>query len=114
MSFTETREAIAAAASVAGANVTPHRRQTLQPHQGFVVWTNRAQPANRLGWMDTWQVWIALPQDVAAAEKWMDEHLPTVLASLDAELIVTRAFPAKLSLDTGESSGVVIEGAREG
>lgn len=112
-----TRTAIAAAVNaVEGVNVTAYRRQQLTPYEGFVHLVRRVKPGNRLGWMDTWQVWIALPQDVAAAEAWTDTALPALLEAADDELIVTSAFPAELQTAPGAPTvpGLVIEGAREG
>lgn len=117
MSTAATRAAVAAAASsVTGVNVTAYRRQNLAPLQGFVHFTRRARSGNRIGWVDTWQVWVALPTDVEAAEKWADDHLPELLDALRAELVITSAFPAELLPGTGAPTvpGLVIEGAREG
>lgn len=118
MSIATTRAAIATAANASdtGVNITPKRRQNLAPLQGFVVLSRRVRPPNRLGWMDTWQVWLALPQDVAMADDWSDENLPVLLEALKGELIVTSAFVAELQPVPGAPvvPGLVIEGAREG
>lgn len=117
MTAAESRAALAAAASsVTGVNVTAYRRQNLAPFEGFVHFTRRARSGNRIGWMDTWQVWLALPPDPATAEAWMDTNLPDLLAALRRELVITSAFPAELQPAVGSPTvpGLVIEGAREG
>lgn len=110
-----TRTAIADAAStVTGVTCTPYYRQSLRPGDACVRLARRDRDASRLGWIDTWQVWLALPQDVAAAEAWLDAHMADLVAALRPELVVTSIAPAELVLGANTVSGAVIEGARAG
>lgn len=114
----EVRADIAAAAStVAGVNCTPYYRQSLRPGDACVRLASQARSGNKFGYVNTWQIWLALPQDVAKAEKWLDEHGPELLAALKPEFIhgVSRVTPAELVLGGGKTTnGVIYEGAREG
>lgn len=108
-----TRTDIATAASaVDGVNVTPDYRQTLKVGEGFVKWSGRVVDDSRLGWIDTWQVWLGLPQDRAAGEAWITEHLDALLDALDVELVVTAALAADLVIGTTKTNGLIIEGTR--
>lgn len=107
------REDLAAAAStVTGVTVAAEYRQSLTPYFGFVKWGSRVRDDSGLGWMDTWQVWIALPQDVKTAEAWLSEHLAELIAAIDDELVVTTVIPADLVLEGGSTNGLIIEGTR--
>lgn len=110
-----TRAEIAAAATLAGiTNVTAHYRQSLKTGDGFVELVSRARGDNGFGWVDTWGVWIGLPQDVKAAEQWLEEHLAALMESIDRELVVITAGPANRVLGGQVSNGVSITGTREG
>lgn len=114
----EARTAIAAAAStVTGVKCTPYYRQSLKPGDACVRLLVRTKAVNGFGFVDTWQVWLALPQDVATAEKWLDEHGAALLEALKPEFIggIQTVTPAELVLGTGASTnGVIYQGAREG
>lgn len=114
----EARTAIAAAAStVAGVNCKPYYRQSAKPGDACVRLASRAKAGNGFGYVDTWQVWLVLPQDLAAAEKWIDEHGPELEAALEQEFIggVATVTPADLQFGNGPGvNGVIYEGAREG
>ncbi|GAA1977523.1 hypothetical protein GCM10009798_43430 [Nocardioides panacihumi] len=114
MSLTDDRQVIAAAAStVTGIDCEPSYQQSLTPGDGFVrlAVSNRAD--NGFGFVNTWQVWIALSQDVATAEEWMDDHLSEVIDALDPVLLITSATPSELILAGGASiNGLIVEGAR--
>lgn len=106
------RTDIAAAFATAVADVTAEYRQSLQPYSGFVKWNGRDIDDSGLGWIDTWQVWIALPQDVKTAEQWLSDHLTGLLAAANTELFVTSATPAELVLEANRTNGLIIEGTR--
>jgi hypothetical protein len=107
-----TRTAIALAASgVADVNVTEYYRQSLKPGDGFVKWVGCSQGDELLGYVDVWQVWLAIPQDVKAAEKWLEDHLSALMAALHTEVIVTSATPAELLLGATAVNGLIIEGS---
>jgi len=116
MSLLEDREAIAAAAStVEGIACSAHYRQSLTAGTASVRLAASNRASNGFGFVHTWQVWIALTQDVAAAERWMDAHLSELVTALDPELLVTSVTPSELVLAGGGSiNGLIVEGAREG
>lgn len=106
------REDIAAAATGTDlVNVTAHYRQSLKPFDGFVRWGGQVQGSERLGYVDTWEVWLALPQDVVAAERWLEANLSTLVAAIDSEVIVTSADPAELVLGSTAVNGLIIRGS---
>lgn len=108
------REDIAAAATIAGVtNVTPYYRQSTKPGDGFVQLLELNRGDNGFGFMATWQVVIFVAQDVAAAEKWMENHLATLIEELEPELIVTSAGPDTALLPSGATNTITITGARE-
>lgn len=115
---TEDREAIATAAStVTGVKCSPYYRQSLKPGDACVRLQVRTRSANGFGYVNTWQVWLALPQDVAAAEKWLDTHSDALEEALAREFIggVQTITPAELVLGNGATTnGVIYQGAREG
>lgn len=108
------REEIAAAATIDGlTNVTPYYRQTLKPREGFVRLVSRERGDNGFWWMDTWQIWIALEQDIPKNEKWLEDHLNDLMAAAGEQLNVTSAAPMELGLST-VVPGLIIAGTREG
>lgn len=111
-----TREDIATRATIAGVTkVTPFYRQSLKPGDGFVEFAGKVRGDNGFGWIDTWNVWIAVPQDVEAAERWLEEHMQDVIDEVDIrELIVTTAGPSNRLLGGQVVNGLVITGTREG
>lgn len=113
MSALGVRTAIATAAStVAGVSVSTHFKQTAKSGDGMVR-LERINYPNPFGGVVTWQVLVILPQDLATAEKWLDEKLPLLVEAVGNELVVQSATPQQLALDTGNVPCVVIEGFRE-
>lgn len=109
------REEIASAASLTDVtSVTPYFRQSLKAGDGFVRLASRVRGDNGFGWVDTWEVWLALPQNVPDAERWMETHLGDLMASIDDELVVTSAAPAELALPNAVVNGLIVAGTREG
>lgn len=109
------RQALAAAVStVDGVTCTPYYRQALGPGQGMVRLARTEPAANGFGHVNTWQIWIGLPQDMTAAEMWIDDHAQALLAALKRELVGTRATPAELVITPGSPAvyGLVLEGSR--
>ncbi|HSX66670.1 hypothetical protein [Nocardioides sp.] len=101
-------------AAGATVNVTARYRQTLTPFEGFVRLARKAIDDSRLGFMDTWQIWLALPQDVATAEEWIDNHGDALLAAVNTEATALDLTPSVLVLDANSVPGIVITAAREG
>lgn len=107
------RADIAAAMTATGVvNVTGAYRQTLKPGEGMVRWAGTSQASNRFGWVTTWQVWIALPQDVAAAEVWVDANMAALVDAANNEMTVTQVSPQQLALGDTLTNGLIIEGGR--
>lgn len=114
MSNAATRAALAAAAAtVEGINCTAYYRQSLAPGDAFVRLSSRTRSENGFGFMDTWQIWLALPQDAVAAEKYLDSHVGEITAAISAEVIVTTVTPSELVLGANSVNGVIFEGVRE-
>jgi hypothetical protein len=110
-----TREDLAAAAStVTGLKVTPYYRQNLTSGNGFVRMAVRNRPANGFGWLDTWEIWIAGPSDVEAAEKWIEAKAEPLLAALADHLLIQSLTPSDLAIGTTTTPGIVVSGVREG
>lgn len=109
------REVLAAAAStVEGISVTPWFRQTTKAGQGMVRLDRRIRDESGLPYFNNvWQVLIVLPQDIAAAEKYLEQKLDALLEALSEQMAVSTATPQQLAIDTGTVPVVVIEGTRE-
>lgn len=108
------REDIAASAStVDGITVLPYYVQTTQVGTGMVR-LDRTDYPDRFGGLDTWQVIVVLPDDVAAAETYIEEKLPLLVAALRFELAVRWAEPRELVLKDGPNLPVlIVAGQRE-
>lgn len=108
------RDTIADAANtVTGVNVSPRFRQSLKVGDGVVWWVRREREAGGFGWVDTWQVFIALPQDMPAAEKWLTDTMPELVEALDTELFVTAAEPIEFRpAGINPINGVAVTGTR--
>ncbi|KRF19660.1 hypothetical protein [Nocardioides sp. Soil796] len=115
MSAAEVRQALADAAStVEGITCFPYYKQMTKPG-GACVRKDRTEYPNDFGGVNTWQVVVILPQDQAAAEKFMDEKTPLLVAALSPEMRVTEAYPTVTVLPDGGSAvnTVLIQGNRE-
>ncbi|MFT4010871.1 MAG: hypothetical protein QM655_12615 [Nocardioidaceae bacterium] len=111
----EVREALAAAASsLDGVTCTPYYRQSTKTGDAWVHLASRAPGSTGFGYVDTWQVVVVLPQDLVAAEKWLDVRLSELLAALEPELVITTVTPTELALPSASSvNAVLVVGARE-
>lgn len=109
----EVRNAISAAASsVSGVNCTPYFRQSTKTGDAMVRFDRMNRDDSGFGFMVVWQVVLMLPQDVAAAEKYLEEKTPALIAALSEELVITSVTPQQLALDTGYVPCVFFEGNR--
>lgn len=112
--MSEVRQKLADAASrVDGVNVTPYFRQTTKPGQGMVRLDRMTRSANGFGFMNTWQIIILLPADIAAAERWLENNTSDLVHEIEQELILLSVTPQQLALDSGTIPVVIIEGNRE-
>lgn len=107
------RDDIAAAMNATGlVDVTAYYRQSLKPFDGFVKFQQLLPTSNRFGYMTTWQVWLALPQDMRAAETWVETHLNALVDAFNTECVPSSVTPAELVLGANSVNGLIIEGAR--
>jgi hypothetical protein len=107
-----TRTDLAQAATLDGVtNVTPLYRQSLRPGDGFVRLGQRRRAANGFGYIQDWEVWIAVPDDLAAAETWLDTHLAAITETVDAVIVVTTVTPSQLVLGSATANGIVLAGS---
>ena len=114
MSPDEIRTELAQAVNgTAGIKCSTHYRQSLKAGDAFVRFASRGRDGSTLGYADTWQVWVALSQDVTTAERWLDEHLDEVCEALTPVLNLNTTTPAELALGGNTVSGVIFEGIRE-
>lgn len=109
------REEIAEAAStVSGVHVTPYFRQLTKAGEGFVSMGPRQRGDNGFGYVVTWIVLVALPQDLKAAEVWLDANLEPLMAAIDTEILVQSATPDTFTFrDGATTNAVAITGVRE-
>lgn len=113
MSDHEDRKAIAAAVNnVDGLDCSANFRQTTRPGSGAVQWAGLDRAGNGFGYMNRWNVLVILPQDVAAAETWLEAHLDELLDNVARELVIQTANPEQIITDSGTLLAVVIEGVR--
>ena len=101
-----------AASTVEGINCTPYFRQSTKPGDAMVRLDRMDRDSSGFGFMAVWQVVVMLPQDLAAAEKYLDEKVAALVTAISEELVVTRVAPQQLALDTGLVPVVFIEGNR--
>lgn len=108
------RAAIAAAANtVAGVTCSEYTRQ-LEKTGDALVRLDAVNYPDKFGGVGTWEVFVILPQDIKAAEQWLDTNVEALKVALCAEMVVTTVTPTSIRYDTGiERPGVVIQGIRE-
>lgn len=105
-----TREDIATALTETGlVRVTPGYRSTIKAHEGIVKWAGRVPGDEGLGYLDTWEIWLGVGADLAAAEAWLTDHLDALISSLDRVALVTGATPAELVLGANIINGLILE-----
>ena len=107
------RQALADAANtVEGITVAPYFKQTTKPGSGMVR-RDRTEYPTPFGGLVTWQVLVFLPQDLAAAEKYLDEKGPQLAQALSPQMSVSAVEAQQLALDTGAVPIALIQGTRE-
>jgi hypothetical protein len=108
------REELAEAANtVEGLDVSPTYRQSLAPKQGLVRFARRDRPQNGFGWLETWQVWIAMAQDLYGAELALEVIQDELMDALGDVMTVTSLVPSDLVLPNNPIvPGIVVEGVR--
>jgi NADPH-dependent ferric siderophore reductase len=107
------REEIAAAASTAdGVDCSPLYRLVSNPGQAYVEWLRDDFP-NKFGGESYYGVVVALPQDLAAAQAWIEEHKAALWVACAEAMEVTQVRPELvLQTDNPSQRVVVVEGHR--
>lgn len=115
------REEIAAAARTVeygdddtSLDVTEYYRQSVRPGTGFVRLADKNRAENGFGYIDTWDVLVALPQDIVSAEKFIEQIQGPLLAALEGVMHVQSLTPTSIIFDAQTVPGIVVTGAREG
>lgn len=108
------RAAIATAANVA---LGPKRcagyyRSSIRPGDAWVSFARYDRDDTGLGFMAAWEVRVALPQDLEAAERWVDDHADDLADAIAEHLIITAVVMVTLVTDGGNVPGLVVEGVR--
>lgn len=111
---TDKAEIVAAANTVPGVNASTTWRQMTKPGNGSVLFSGVARADNGFGWIATWTLTIAIPQDLRAAETWLDEHTAPLIDAIDGiALVITTVDAQTLILpDTNAIYALVITGTR--
>lgn len=110
-----TREQIAAAANaVDGIEITPYYELVSTPGQGWVERLRTEYP-NKFGGEDYWGIVVVLPQELKAAQLWVDEMQPRIVNALQGStILVSAARPQFIPVPDNQSiRALVIEGHRE-
>lgn len=111
MSF---RADLATAISVVdGVHCTAYHRQTTNPGEAMIRLDRRIRSENGFGYMNTWQVVVILPQNLAQAEGWIDTHGDELIDAAANHLVVQSLVPGQLPVGSTLVPCVVLEGVRE-
>jgi hypothetical protein len=105
-------EIAAALDAVDGLSCTAKYRQVSRPGESVVRFDNVVRDVTGFGFIVTYQALVVLPQDLRAAEAWVDANLDTIVAALAPVLVVGEAAPVNLQLDTGVVPALQITGTR--
>lgn len=105
-------EIATAVSSVEGVSCTPYFRQNSRTGDASVKLARLDPASNGFGMVAVFQVWIALPQDLTAAEKWIDDHHAAIADALRREWVLTAVTPAEFVIGTSSINGVIYEGTR--
>ena len=106
-------ELAAAASSVEVIRCRPYYTQDTRVGAAFVR-LDRVEFPNRFGGVAHWVVVVVLDQDLAAAEKFIEDQLPALVEALQPVLVVTSALPQRMEFpDAGVLPCVFINGHRE-
>ena len=108
------REAIADAAStVPGITATPYFVPSTNPGTAYVRLDHVEYP-NRFGGVAFWDLVVILPQDYAAAERYVEEKVPAIREAIQEHLAIDRVTPQQLQISgVGTLPAVFINGHRE-
>jgi hypothetical protein len=112
MSFRDDLAAAISAVDGVG-KCTAYHRQTTTPGEAMIRLDRRVRDDSGFGYLNTWQVVVILPQNLATAEKWIDTHGDALMDAARAHMVVLSLTPGQLPVDTSLVPCVVLEGVRE-
>lgn len=113
MDLTTARDDLSAAATtVPDVTCKPRYWQISNPGDALVRLDALARDDTGFGYLATWQVQVALSQDLAEAETWIDAHIDALTDALTDVMVVTLVQPVDLVLDTGRVPALLIQGTR--
>lgn len=102
-----------AANTVLGENrCAKYHRQSARPGDAWVSFARMDRDSTGFGFMEAWEVRVALHQDLSAAETWVDENTAALVEALSEHITVTAAVMVTLVMDAGNIPGLVVEGVR--
>ncbi len=108
------RTAIASAAStVEGITCHPYYVQSPEPGSASIR-LDRIDYPNVFGGVCHWNVVVILPQEQAAAEKYIDTKVPLIRSAIEEHIVITQVQPQRLDIPgVGILPCVFINGHRE-
>lgn len=105
------RDDIAAALNaVEGINVYPGFRESTKVGNGWI--TLAKMTPQEFGYIKDWKVTIVIPNQITAAEEWMDGYLEVLAEAVKRQLEVTQILPTQISVSGTTVYAVVIQGVR--
>lgn len=87
-------------------------RSSTRPGDAWISFARLDRDETGFGYMAAWEVRVALPQDLEAAEKWVDDNADDLTEAVAEWLTVTAVVMVTLVTDQGNTPGVVFEGVR--
>lgn len=102
-----------AASSVAGITAHPYYVQGTEAGHAYVR-LERTDYPNPFGGVRKWNVVVLLPQDMAAAEHFLEDKQPALYAALKDHMAISEAVPQRLNITgIGDLPALFINGHRE-
>jgi hypothetical protein len=110
----QVRKQLAEAASkVDGVTCLPYYVQSTEPGAAMVR-LERIDYPNPFGGVCHWSLVVVLPQDMEAAERYVEDKVPSIIAAIEHLIVVTQVQPQRLGLVDGSVVlAVFINGHRE-
>ena len=106
-------ELAAAASTIDGITCLPYYVQSTEVGAAMVR-LDRIEYPNFTGGINYWSLVVILPQDMAAAEEWVDENVAPIITAIEHLIVVTQVQPQRLGLlDGSVVLAVFINGHRE-
>jgi hypothetical protein len=105
-------EIAAAVNTVTGVTCTPGYRTLTKQGDALVRLDNLTRDLSGFGFIATWQVLVALHQDLPKAEAWTDANTEALIVAAAAALVVTDVAPVELVMDQGKIPALQLTGTR--